>query len=121
MDSSKLSQVINSIERSLEQLGSQVVPVPERMNNLVMELDNMTRLADGCNKIEVPMEVVNLIDDGENPDEFTRDLLNTCIAKNQIVKGKTDAFKALRSHLLEELDHAFPDQLQTYTHIRRSG
>jgi hypothetical protein len=36
---------------------------------------------------------VSLIDDGKNPDEFTRDVLNSCIAKNQITKGKTDAFK----------------------------
>jgi hypothetical protein len=32
-----------------------------------------------------------LIDDGKNPDEFTRAVLNSCIAKNQITKGKTDA------------------------------
>nr|GEW42837.1 mediator of RNA polymerase II transcription subunit 10B [Tanacetum cinerariifolium] len=37
--------------------------------------------------------LVILIDDGKNPDEFTRDVLNSCIAKNQITKGKTDAFK----------------------------
>ena len=36
---------------------------------------------------------VSLIDDGKNPDEFTRDVLNSCIAKDQITKGKTDAFK----------------------------
>ena len=35
----------------------------------------------------------SLIDDGKNPDEFTRDVINSCIAKNQITKGKTDAFK----------------------------
>ena len=34
-----------------------------------------------------------MIDDGKNPDEFTRDVINSCIAKNQITKGKTDAFK----------------------------
>lgn len=35
----------------------------------------------------------SLIDDGKNPDEFTRDVINSCIAKNQVTKGKTDAFK----------------------------
>lgn len=35
----------------------------------------------------------SLIDDGKNPDEFTKDVLNECIAKNQITKGKADAFK----------------------------
>lgn len=35
----------------------------------------------------------SLIDDGKNPDEFTKDVLNSCIARNQVTKGKTDAFK----------------------------
>lgn len=34
-----------------------------------------------------------LIDEGKNTDEYTRDVLNSCIAKNQITKGKTDAYK----------------------------
>ena len=35
----------------------------------------------------------SLIDDGKNPDEFTKDVINSCIAKNQMTKGKTDALK----------------------------
>ena len=37
----------------------------------------------------------SLIDDGKNPDEFTREVLNKCIAKNQITKGKADALKVI--------------------------
>ena len=37
----------------------------------------------------------SLIDDGKNPDEFTRDVLKKCIAKNQITKGKADALKVI--------------------------
>lgn len=43
-------------------------------------------------------EVCSLIDDGKNPDEFTKEVLNSCIAKNQITKGKTDAFKVIAHH-----------------------
>ncbi|XP_075517581.1 mediator of RNA polymerase II transcription subunit 10b-like [Primulina tabacum] len=68
------------------------LPLLQRMNTLVSELDNMTKLAENCN-IQVPMDVINLIDDGKNPDEFTRNVLNGCIANNQIAKGKTDAYK----------------------------
>ncbi|ONK58842.1 uncharacterized protein A4U43_C08F300 [Asparagus officinalis] len=80
----------------------------------------MQRLSEGCN-IQVPMEVLNLIDDGKNPDEFTKDVLNSCIAKNQITKGKTDAFKSLRKHLLEELEQTFPDEVEAYREIRASS
>ncbi|CAN1255660.1 Mediator of RNA polymerase II transcription subunit 10b, partial [Linum perenne] len=61
---------------------------------------------------------VSLIDDGKNPDEFTRDVINSCIAKNQVTKGKTDAFKALRKNLLDELEQAFPDEIESYREIR---
>ncbi|KAE8773819.1 Mediator of RNA polymerase II transcription subunit 10 [Hordeum vulgare] len=96
------------------------LPLLQRVNALVADLDTMQKLADGCN-IQVPMEVVNLIDDGKNPDEFTRDVLNSCIAKNQITKGKTDAFKSLRKHLLEELEEAFPDDVEAYRQIRATS
>jgi len=80
----------------------------------------MTKMAEKCN-IQVPMQVVNLIDDGKNPDEFTKDVLNECVAKNQITKGKADAFKGLRRHLLEELEQAFPDEVESYREIRATS
>ncbi|KAE8708552.1 Mediator of RNA polymerase II transcription subunit 10b [Hibiscus syriacus] len=96
------------------------LPLLQRLNSLVTELDNMEKLSEKCN-IQVPMEVLNLIDDGKNPDEFTRDVLNDCIAKNQVTKGKTDAFKSLRKHLLEDLEQTFPDEVESYRGIRASA
>ncbi|KAH9774902.1 Mediator of RNA polymerase II transcription subunit 10b [Citrus sinensis] len=89
-------------------------------NSLVSELDNMVKLSEKCN-IQVPTEVLNLIDDGKNPDEFTRDVINSCIAKNQVTKGKTDAFKSLRKHLLDELEQTFPDEVEAYREIRANS
>jgi mediator of RNA polymerase II transcription subunit 10 len=126
-----LNQVINSIQKTLgliHQLYLTVssfnvasqLPLLQRLNSLVLELDNMTKLAEECN-IQVPLHILNLIDDGKNPDEFTRDILNDCIARNQITKGKTDAFKGFRKHLLEELEQAFPDEVESYREIRASS
>ncbi|GKV04018.1 hypothetical protein SLEP1_g16236 [Rubroshorea leprosula] len=126
-----LNQVINSIQKILGQLhqlyltvssfnAASQLPLLQRLNSLVMELDNMAKLSEKCN-VQIPMEVLNLIDDGKNPDEFTRDVLNSCIAKNQVTKGKTDAFKSLRRHLLEELEQTFPDEVESYREIRASS
>ncbi|KAK2981924.1 hypothetical protein RJ640_019144 [Escallonia rubra] len=126
-----LEQVSNSIQKTLgiiHQLYLTVssfnvasqLPLLQRLNYLVLELDNMTKLSEKCD-IQVPMEVLNLIDDGKNPDEFTKDVLNSCIAKNQITKGKTDAFKGLRKHLLEELEQAFPDEVESYRETRTAS
>ncbi|KAH7864073.1 hypothetical protein Vadar_025406 [Vaccinium darrowii] len=126
-----LNQVINSIQKTLgliHQLYLTVssfnvasqLPLLQRLNSLVLELDNMTKLAEECN-IQVPLHILNLIDDGKNPDEFTRDILNDCIARNQVTKGKADAFKGFRKHLLEELEQAFPDEVESYREIRASS
>ncbi|GAB2209938.1 hypothetical protein Droror1_Dr00027166 [Drosera rotundifolia] len=124
-----LNDVINSTEKTLgilHQLSLTVshfnvasqLPLIQRLNSLVTELDNMTKRAEKCD-IQVPMEVLNMIDDGKNPDEFTRAVINNCIAKNQMTKGRTDGFKSLRKHLLEELELAFPDEVETYREIRQ--
>ncbi|KAK4270689.1 hypothetical protein QN277_019467 [Acacia crassicarpa] len=124
----KLNLVINSIKKTLgliHQLYLTVstynpafqMPLLQRINGLVLELDNMIKLAEKCN-IQVPMEVVNLIDDGKNPDEFTKDVIMNCVAKNQITKGKSDALKSLRKHLLEELEQNFPDEVEAFRESR---
>ncbi|XP_021902134.1 mediator of RNA polymerase II transcription subunit 10b [Carica papaya] len=126
-----LNQVINSIQKTLGLLhqlyltvssfnAASQLPLLQRLNSLVMELENMMKLSEKCN-IQVPMEVLKLIDDGKNPDEFTRDVINSCIGKNQVTKGKTDAFKSLRRHLLEELEQSFPDEVESYREIRASS
>jgi hypothetical protein len=35
----------------------------------------------------------SLVDEGRNPDLFTRDFLEQCLAKNEATKGRVDAFK----------------------------
>ncbi|XP_050366715.1 mediator of RNA polymerase II transcription subunit 10b-like [Argentina anserina] len=121
-----LNQVINSIQKTLGLIHHLHLTVSsfiagshrplQHLNALVSELDNMAKLSEKCN-IPVPMEVFNSIDDGKNPDEFTRDVINSFIAKNQITKGKTDTFKSLHRNLLDELEQAFPDAVESYREI----
>ncbi|KAL0800068.1 hypothetical protein Bca101_055243 [Brassica carinata] len=126
-----LNQVINSIQKTLGLLHqlhltvSSFTPASQlhllqRLNSLVSELNSMAKLSEKCN-IQVPMEVLSLIDDGKNPDEFTRDVINSCVARNQVTKGKTDAFKDLRKHILEELEETFPDEVDKYREIRTAS
>ncbi|XP_010460283.2 PREDICTED: mediator of RNA polymerase II transcription subunit 10b [Camelina sativa] len=80
----------------------------------------MAKLSEKCS-IQIPMEVINLVDDGKNPDDFTKDVLNGCIARNQVTKGKTDAFKDLRKHIMENLEETFPDEVEMYREIRANS
>ncbi|KAL8138899.1 hypothetical protein V2J09_004900 [Rumex salicifolius] len=126
-----LKDITNSTEKTLGLLhqlyltvssfnSASQLPLLQRLNSLVSELDNMSKLSEKCN-IQVPVEVLKLLDEGKNPDEFTRDVINGCIGKNQVTRGKTDSFKGLRKHLLEDLEQAFPDEVETYREIRASS
>ncbi|CAN6881623.1 unnamed protein product, partial [Brassica oleracea] len=119
-----LDQVINSINKSLVvlhqfhlSLSSSQLHLLPRLNSLVSELNSISKLSEKCN-IQIPTEVLSLIDDGKNPDEFTRDVLNSCISRNQVTKGKTDAF---RKHILEELEETVPDEVDKYREIRATA
>ncbi|EOA38551.1 hypothetical protein CARUB_v10010356mg [Capsella rubella] len=133
VDDSKenINQVVNSTEKiltlvhQLQLTLTSFTPASQlhllqRLNLLVSELDNMDKLSEKCN-FQVPMEVLNLIDDGKNPDDFMKEALNSCIARNQVTKGKTDAFKDLRKHILEELEQTFPDEVDIYREIRANS
>jgi mediator of RNA polymerase II transcription subunit 10 len=92
----------------------------ERLNGLASELEVMHKAAENCH-VQIPLEVVSFIDEGRNPDEYTRNLLNSCVQRNQVSRGKVDAFKALRKHLLEEAEDAFPDEIEAYRGIRNQS
>ncbi|EFJ12213.1 hypothetical protein SELMODRAFT_235078 [Selaginella moellendorffii] len=89
--------------------------VLERLNELVKDLNLMQSSSNQCN-LEIPVEVIRFIDEGKNPDEFTKDLLNHCIQRNQATKGK-----ALRKHILEEVEEAFPEETETYRMLRTAS
>ncbi|KAG6550151.1 hypothetical protein Mapa_008107 [Marchantia paleacea] len=89
----------------------------ERLNGVLKELMVLQSTAQNIS-IPIPLEVVRFIDEGRNPDEFTKDLLNNCIQRNQYTKGKVDSFKNLRRHILEELEDTFPEETETYRAIR---
>ncbi|MCO5568299.1 hypothetical protein L7F22_021998 [Adiantum nelumboides] len=92
----------------------------DRLNGVMKELSVMHSAAEDCH-FQIPIDVIRLVDDGKNPDEFTRDLLNNCIQRNQATKGKVDAFKALRKHLLEEVEEAYPEETEAYRALRTAA
>ncbi|KAJ7297078.1 hypothetical protein O6H91_05G081500 [Diphasiastrum complanatum] len=92
----------------------------ERLNGVVKELMTMQSSAQECN-LQIPIEVVSFIDEGRNPDEFTKGLLNNCIQRNQSTRGKVDSFKSLRKHLLEEIEEAFPEETDAYRMLRTAA
>ena len=58
------------------------------------------------------------IDQGRNPQLYTKDCIEKALTKNEQVKGKIDAYRKFKAHLLVELNAAFPNEITKYRAIR---
>lgn len=58
------------------------------------------------------------IDQGRNPQLYTKDCIDKALAKNEEVKGKIDSYKRFKTHLLSELSKTFPNEITKYKALR---
>nr|KAG5709025.1 hypothetical protein BaRGS_004664 [Batillaria attramentaria] len=59
-------------------------------------------------------EIKRYIDQGRNPNLYTRDCLEKALAKNELVKGKVDNLKKFKALLMVELNKVFPTEMNMY-------
>ncbi|XP_011378322.1 mediator of RNA polymerase II transcription subunit 10 [Pteropus vampyrus] len=62
--------------------------------------------------------VSRYIDQGRNPQLYTKECLERALAKNEQVKGKIDTMKKFKSLLIQELSKVFPEDMAKYRSIR---
>ncbi|KAH0537413.1 hypothetical protein GP486_008829, partial [Trichoglossum hirsutum] len=58
--------------------------------------------------VSVPREIIAYVEDGRNPDIYTREFVELVQRQNLFVRGKADAFAAFRDVLAEEIASALP-------------
>lgn len=66
----------------------------------------------------MPFFHYSYIDQGRNPQLFTKDCIEKALAKNEQVKGKIDAYRKFKANMLLELSRTFPNELNKYRAIR---
>lgn len=69
-------------------------------------------------KLTSKLYCFSYIDQGRNPQLYTKDCIDKALAKNEEVKGKIDSYKRFKSHLLSELSKTFPNEIAKYKAIR---
>ncbi|CAB3259634.1 unnamed protein product [Arctia plantaginis] len=90
----------------------------QKIQSLVTGLQEVDKLKSQVHDIHVPTEVFDYIDQGRNPQLYTKDCIDKALAKNEEVKGKIDSYKRFKSHLLSELSKTFPNEISKYKAIR---
>lgn len=85
---------------------------------LVSGLQEVDKLKSQVKDVHVPLEVFDYIDQGRNPQLYTKDCIEKALAKNEQVKGKIDAYRKFKANMLLELTRTFPNDLNKYRAFR---
>ena len=66
---------------------------------------------------QVPPEIIDYVDEGRNPDIYTREFVELVQKGNQYMKGKSEAFASFRDILAEEIVKNMPDLKEDVTRV----
>lgn len=69
----------------------------------------------------IPPEVIEYVDQGRNPDIYTREFVELIQNSNQDLKGKSEAFASFRDVFGEELVRAMPELTEDVARILAGG
>ena len=71
--------------------------------------------------ISLPPEIIDYIDQGRNPDIYTRELVEAVQRSNQYLKGKSEAFAGFRDILAREMIKGIPECREDVEKILAGG
>ncbi|GFN80024.1 mediator of RNA polymerase ii transcription subunit 10 [Plakobranchus ocellatus] len=91
----------------------------QKIQTMVTEMNEIDKLRTQIQDVHVPMEVFDYIDQGQNPNLYTKNCLEKALAKNERVKGKTDNLKRFKAMLLVELSKVFPSEMEMYRALKQ--
>ncbi|ODV94830.1 hypothetical protein PACTADRAFT_76437 [Pachysolen tannophilus NRRL Y-2460] len=79
------------------------------MSKLITQLQVIDKPEESLDKVPIPLDVLQYIEDGRNPDVYTREFVESVRKSNQYLKGKTLAFTRLRDTLGDQIISEFPE------------
>ncbi|KAF4001750.1 Mediator of RNA polymerase II transcription subunit 10 [Saccharomyces cerevisiae] len=114
---------VASIIESFVELGVSIYDFPGTpeatkgmITNLQRNVDRLYKLnvrsndpQSSLSKVDIPLEVVQYIEDGRNPDIYTREFVEAIRRSNQYQRGKMHGLKQLRDSLADKIVDEFPE------------
>lgn len=71
---------------------------------------------------DLPQDIIQFVQEGRNPDIYTREFVEFTMRNNQQLKGKQDAFAAFRAVLAKEIVGALPElRTEVKAVVERTG
>jgi mediator of RNA polymerase II transcription subunit 10 len=67
--------------------------------------------------LHIPPDIIDYVDEGRNPDIYTREFVELVQKLNQFLKGKSEAFAGFRDVLAEEMMKSMPEMKDDITKV----
>ncbi|CAO3563231.1 unnamed protein product [Mortierella alpina] len=81
---------------------------------LITQLSDIEGFKDKL-EMMVPWEVLSYIEDGKNPDLFSKTFVEAVAGENQFTNGKITALKSFEAALSQNLEGSFPEETRAYS------
>uniref|UniRef100_A0A915EHH6 Mediator of RNA polymerase II transcription subunit 10 n=1 Tax=Ditylenchus dipsaci TaxID=166011 RepID=A0A915EHH6_9BILA len=91
----------------------------QKIHTIISGLNECDALKNQFSDVKVPIELLDNLDQGQNPQLYTRDCLERTKQKNKEVNGKIEIYKKFHASLLEELSLEMPTDTVDYLKIRK--
>lgn len=75
---------------------------------LIQRLLSLSRSAPNL-AIDIPYDIIMYVQEGRNPEIYTREFVEAVMRNNQLLKGKQEAFTSFRDILAREIAGAIPE------------
>lgn len=85
---------------------------------MVTGLQEIDKIKSQVQDVYVPFEVFDYIDQGKNPQLYTKDCIEKALTKNEEVKGKIDSYRKFKVNMMLELNKTFPNEISMYRALR---
>ncbi|MCJ1262321.1 RNA polymerase II mediator complex subunit [Lobaria immixta] len=88
---------------------------PETQQQLIRKISQLSNSLSSLSSTsstlptQIPPEIIEYVEDGRNPDIYTREFVELAQKQNQYLKGKSEAFAGFRDVLAEEIVKAIPE------------
>ncbi|KAH6562245.1 hypothetical protein BASA50_001186 [Batrachochytrium salamandrivorans] len=79
----------------------------KRIGSLVGCLTDLDGMANSTD-IQVPINLLEVVENGINPDQFTGDVVQTLLDKNQKTNGRIESIKILKDEMRAQLQRNYP-------------
>ncbi|KAA8568750.1 hypothetical protein EYC84_007744 [Monilinia fructicola] len=100
-----LEKSLLQLSNSLQLINRSTIPAGPPTGNT-----HIDRVAGkGTNLASVPTEILHYVDNGRNPDIYTREFVELARKNNQLMRGKMQAFGSFRDVIAGEMEKVFPE------------